>query len=89
MLSHYKNTEELKKKSIIIPLNYIKGWKYKDKLKFAHFGRIYGLRKIDKFLVALSQLNKEIPDFKDRIELCFYSELIDIKNKLKIWNCHQ
>lgn len=92
MLSHYKNTEELKKKSIIIPLNYIKGWniyddlikasklsepKYKGKLKFAHFGRIYGLRKIDKFLVALSQLNKEIPDFKDRIELCFYGELID------------
>ena len=92
MISHYKNKDELRKKSIIIPLNYIEGWKlYEDliiasssnieksdnKLKLAHFGRIYGLRKIDKFLIALNQLKDEIPNLKDKLQITFYGELIE------------
>ncbi|MCH1940224.1 hypothetical protein [Holdemania massiliensis] len=92
MLFHYKNKEALEKKSIIIPLNYIGGWSIYDdlvnaskkdeknnnhQLKFAHFGRIYGLRKIDKFLIALGELNREIANLEDKLQIYFYGELIN------------
>ena len=88
MISHYSNKDELDKKGMIIPLNYIKDWDiYKqlliksevknEKKIVAHFGRIYGLRKIDSVLVALSELNKEIVNLEDKIVFEQYGQILD------------
>lgn len=88
MISHYPNKEELNKKAMIIPLNYIKDWKiYKDllvrntvsndKKVVAHFGRIYGLRKIDSVLLALKELKEEIPDLSDKLVFEQYGQILD------------
>ena len=85
-LSQYDNYEQLKEKSIIMPLTYVPEWKmYKDiidapkvnnKVKQAvHLGRLYGLRKIDNFLEALRQLNNEIADLENKIVFHQYSEI--------------
>lgn len=70
MVNNYENREELLKKSLIVPLNYIKDWEMYSKLLdniprnqnspmiFSHFGRVYGLRKIDSFLQALRNLKE-------------------------------
>lgn len=70
-ISHYDNKEILKDKSMIIPLNYIENWSiYKNlyestipkvhiPLIVSHFGRVYGLRKIDNFLLALQSLRND------------------------------
>ena len=82
------NHEELMAKSIIMPLTYIPEWKmYQDILKApevhnevrqcVHLGRLYGLRKIDSFLLALKELNEEIKHLEDRIVFHQYSEIQD------------
>ena len=85
-LSQYEDSEKLKEKSIIMPLTYIEDWKmYKDilnvqkpdnKIKQAvHLGRLYGLRKIDKFLQALIELKEEDPKLSEKIVFHQYSEI--------------
>lgn len=85
-LSQYPNSEELKKKSIIMPLTYVPEWKmYKNiidtpkvanKVKQAvHLGRLYGLRRIDSFLEALKELNEEIENLESMIVFHQYSEI--------------
>lgn len=79
----------LQVKSQVIPLNYIKDWPiYQDMIDqqskhvtnqpliAAHFGRIYGLRKIDSFLEALQLLNAEIPELYEKIIFKQYGEII-------------
>lgn len=74
MIEQYLKTEtkftrdELLKKSIIFPLNYIPEWnditklektKKNDVFTFAHFGRVYGLRDATEFIYAVNDLVKE------------------------------
>lgn len=85
-LRQYGNYEKLKEKSIIYPLTYIPGWKmYEDIIdceytandvkQAVHLGRLYGLRKIDNFLLALKQLNEEIVELDKKIVFHQYSEI--------------
>lgn len=74
MIEQYLKTEtkytreELVRKSIIFPLNYIPEWEDITKLHatkenevftFAHFGRVYGLRDATEFIYAVNDLVKE------------------------------
>lgn len=88
MISHYPNQEELNKKAMVIPLNYIKDWSiYKDlliknKIKnekkiISHFGRIYGLRKIDLVLQAIKELKEEIPNLSEKLVFEQYGQILD------------
>lgn len=86
MIEHYENKDELLKKSMIIPLNYIKDWEIYSNLmnckknssekprKIYHFGRIYGLRKIDNLLLALKELKVEDPNLCYKIKFKQYGE---------------
>lgn len=85
-LGQYPNSEELKKKSIIMPLTYIPGWKMYDKIidtkkpnnkikQAVHLGRLYGLRRIDTFIEALRQLNCEDDKLEKKIVFHQYSEI--------------
>ncbi len=85
-LNQYPNSDELKKKSIILPLCYIDDWKmYKDLIDYkhkhnhpkqaVHLGRLYGLRTIDTFLEALKELKEEDACLKDKIVFHQYSEI--------------
>ena len=86
-LGQYKNTEELKKKAIIMPLTYIPEWQMyssliNDKksisnkpLQAVHLGRLYGLRKINTFLEALKELKEEDTDLSKKIVFHQYSEI--------------
>ena len=80
--------EKYVSKSIIYPITYIKDWinfqkltssaKEKndnDKIVFAHFGNIYGLRKIDKFLKALNELKSENKEIVKKIEIHQYGDV--------------
>ena len=84
------DNREYKNKSIIYPITYDKRWtnykklteisKNKDNLKdnkivFAHFGNIYGLRKIDKFLEALNELIEEKKMDPKKIEIYQYGDV--------------
>ena len=80
------NKNELLKKSIIMPLTYIKDWNiYKEMIdknhvsnkpiKAVHLGRLYGLRRIDTFLLALKELKQEDPTIENKIEFHQYSEI--------------
>ena len=88
MISHYPNQEELNKKAMVIPLNYIKDWSiYKDlliknktknkKKIISHFGRIYGLRKIDLVLHAIKELKEEIPNLSEKLVFEQYGQILD------------
>lgn len=98
-LSQYPNSEELKKKSIIMPLTYIPDWDmYKDLLvenkvnnspkQAVHLGRLYGLRTIDTFIDALIKLKEEDPKLSEKIVFHQYSEIqkpdIEKINKYKL-----
>ena len=85
-LKQYENYEELKKKSVIMPLTFIPEWDvYRNLLNAAqpehkvkqavHLGRLYGLRKIDSFLEALKELHEEDPSLQDKIVFHQYSEI--------------
>lgn len=98
-LSQYKNTEELKKKAIIMPLTYIPEWEMysslinehkketRKPLEAVHLGRLYGLRKINTFLEALKELKEEDKDLSKKIVFHQYSEIQapDVK-KIKEYN---
>ena len=98
-LSQYKNTEELKKKAIIMPLTYIPEWEMYSSLinekkketnkplQAVHLGRLYGLRKINTFLEALRELKEEDKDLAEKIVFHQYSEIQapDVK-KIKEYN---
>lgn len=85
-ISQYSNVEELKKKSIILPLCYLKEWKIyndllenqqeKNKVKQAvHLGRLYGLRKMDTFLQAIKELKEEDAKLSEKIIFNQYWEI--------------
>ena len=85
-LKQYDNYEELKQKSIIMPLTYIPEWDvYRNLLdapktehpvkQAVHLGRLYGLRKIDTFLEALKELQEEDPGLHQKIVFHQYSEI--------------
>ena len=95
-LRQYANYEELKKKSLILPLCYIKDWKMYNNLilnnevnncpkRAVHLGRLYGLRTIDTFLSALKELKEEDKDLCKKIVFHQYSEIqkedVDYINK--------
>lgn len=98
-LSQYKNTVELKKKAIIMPLTYIPEWEMYSSLindnnrvsnkplQAVHLGRLYGLRKINTFLEALKELKEEDKDLSKKIVFHQYSEIQapDVK-KIKEYN---
>ncbi len=100
MINNYKNNEKLKDKAIIVPLNYIKDWELyenmivnerseikKQLVIFSHFGRIYGLRKIDSLLLAINELNNEIKDFDKIFLFEQYGEIIErYQNKINEYN---
>lgn len=98
-LSQYPNSEELKKKSVILPLCYVENWKMYDDLikgnkidnipkKAVHLGRLYGLRTIDTFLIALKELKDEDNKLAEKIVFHQYSEIqkedIEFINKNKL-----
>ena len=86
-LSQYPNSEELKKKAIIMPLTYVPEWDMYNKLisekkkeinkplQAVHLGRLYGLRKINTFLESLKQLKEEDRDLSKKIVFHQYSEI--------------
>lgn len=85
-IAQYDNKEELLKKSIVMPLTYIPEWNmYKELVEApivsnipkiaVHLGRLYGLRKIDNFLMALKELKEEKPNLKEDIVFHQYSEI--------------
>ena len=97
-LRQYSNYEELKKKSIIMPLTYIPEWQMYSKLidcknvnntpkQAVHLGRLYGLRKINTFLEALKELKEEDKDLYKKIVFHQYSEIqpYDVQ-KIKDYN---
>ena len=79
------SNEVLLKKSIVIPLTYVEEWdSYKklinvpskfneEKIKFIHFGNIYGLRKIDLFLDAIFSMKNEL--ISKKIEFHQYGDI--------------
>ncbi|WP_370778082.1 hypothetical protein [Holdemania massiliensis] len=97
-LKQYKEGEAYSSKSKIEPLTYIPEWKmYKDLMnapevhnlpkQAVHLGRLYGLRKIDNFLLALKELIETDPLLSKKIVFHQYSEIqpYDLK-KIKDYN---
>lgn len=87
----YENYKKLIKKSVIAPLSIEPGWNiYKplldkkkannSKLVASHLGRIYGLRKINKFLCALKELKENNLISNNEIEFLQFGE-IDLESK--------
>lgn len=86
--------EDLEKRSLILPLNYIDEWNSLNHLNnvqtanivLSHFGRVYGLRKIDNFIYALHELLIEHPELKDKVKIEQYGEFRkeDIKRIKKL-----
>ncbi len=84
--AQHEDPEELKRKSVILPLVYEKDWSmYRQMVdakrlehtpkRAVHLGRLYGLRRIDTFIEALRELKLEDPNLKDRIVFDQYSEI--------------
>lgn len=97
-INQYPNKDELLKKSKIEELTYIPEWDmYKELINApsvnntpkvaVHLGRLYGLRKIDNFLLALKELKEEDNDLSKKIVFHQYSEIqpYDLK-KIKDYN---
>lgn len=93
MNGNYSNYEELNKKALVVPLNYIPEWRMYQSLEksvsfqsekkvFSHFGRIYGLRTIDEFLIAIKQLKNEINGFEKLFVFEQFGQLIDRYHKM-------
>lgn len=91
--------EEIRKKCVIVPLNYIPEFNLmnSDTQKkmvhqgyvLSHFGRIYGLRVIEQFLYAFSDFRKNYPDVKVTIEQYgeFRKSDLNLIRKLGISDC--
>lgn len=79
MCAHAPDPRQARQKSLVVPLNYIRQWPlYQQLLQrettprhrplvFAHFGRIYGLRKIDRLLEAIRQCKEDNPNLAREI----------------------
>ncbi len=75
---HHLNKEDLLRKSVIVPLNYIPEWNQVkpveknetsgDTFILAHFGRVYGHRLIREFIYAVKEFVQEYPDLPLCIE---------------------
>lgn len=84
-ITFYNNIskDELLEKSFIFPLTYIDEWgknsllesnEYNDKFVLSHFGRVYGLRKIEKFIYAVKELVEENKMLNDYLVIEQYGE---------------
>lgn len=92
--------QEILSKSVIFPLSYVKEWKDipENTLKvrensnsmtvLSHFGRVYGLRKIDNFIRAVRLLIDENHDLESHLLIKQYGEFrksdIQLINSLKL-----
>ena len=88
-INNYPNKDELLAKSMIIPLNYVDSWnlyhnlivnenkKHDGKMVCSHFGRVYGLRKLDNFLLALKKMKSDDPLLSKKIVFRQYGQFID------------
>ena len=74
---HRMKRNELLKKCIIVPLNYIPEWNQiqpsgkhlqHDVYTLSHFGRVYGLRLIEEFIYAVKEFHEKHPDIRFCIE---------------------
>ena len=71
LYTHRIPTDEIRAKSVIVPLNYVPEWNTLESLRddahdgflLSHFGRIYGLRIIEEFLYAMRMFLDKHPDF--------------------------
>lgn len=91
--------EEIRKKCVIVPLNYIPEFNLMNhepqkepvhqSYTLSHFGRIYGLRVIEQFLYAFSDFRKDYPDVPVTIEQYGEFRKSDLKliRKLGISEC--
>ena len=82
-----KKDNHLLNKSLIYPITYDKNWiNYKilstmennsnsSKIIFAHYGNIYGLRKVDKFIEALCELVRNSNTTIKNIEIHQYGDV--------------
>ncbi|MSA71365.1 hypothetical protein [Holdemania massiliensis] len=97
-LKQYENSETYSSKCKIEPLTYIPDWQmYKDLMnapeihnlpkQAVHLGRLYGLRKIDSFLLALKELKENDPLLSNKVIFHQYSDIqpYDLK-KVKEYN---
>lgn len=83
MIQNYKDKDTLEEKAMVIPLSYIQGWDYVVGEKhpdgpytIAHFGRIYGLRKIDVLLEALKEMKKENANLSNQLQIHQYGQIL-------------
>lgn len=69
--------EDIRKKCVIVPLNYIEEWNQlvplnvntaKDTFVLSHFGRVYGLRLVEEFIEAVYLFKKKYEDINLVIE---------------------
>ncbi|MDD4643370.1 MAG: hypothetical protein PHG99_07735, partial [Erysipelotrichaceae bacterium] len=94
MIANHQDQEALLARSRVVGFNYIKDWQMYRRLLdpsqqvkhkpliAAHFGRIYGLRKIDNFLLALRRLKDEIVDIEEQIIFYQYGEIMPRYQKM-------
>ena len=92
-INNYPNKDELLAKSMIIPLNYVDSWnlynnlivnenkKHDGKMVCSHFGRVYGLRKLDNFLLALKKMKSDDPLLSKKI-VCSITHTIYLDNRI-------
>ena len=86
---HRVSISDLKRKSIIYPLNYIWQWEEEnvssdsigqkradisDKITIGHFGRVYGHRLCAEFIEAVKLLFDQYPQYKDKLVVEQYGE---------------
>lgn len=104
-IKYFNNTssEDIIKKSVIVPLNYIDEWeevnrnilveKKRPYKTLAHFGRVYGLRKIEKFIYAIKELIEECPEYENSFKVLQFGEFkktdLRLIKKLKLENYFQ
>ena len=75
--------EYLENKSIIVPLCYIEEFseynidpitQEDNIIKLSHFGRIYGLRKLTNFILAVREIIDQCPEFANKFKIIQYGE---------------
>ncbi len=74
---HNVTEEEIRRKCVIVPLNYVPEWKEfrpepfvkkEETFVLSHFGRVYGLRIIQEFIYAFEMFIRKHPDTRIRVE---------------------
>ncbi|MBQ6593199.1 MAG: hypothetical protein IJH98_09955 [Solobacterium sp.] len=71
LYTHRIPVDEIRAKSVIVPLNYVPEWNTLESLRdeahagflLSHYGRVYGLRIIEEFIYAMRMFLDRHPDF--------------------------